>query len=58
MDNTFDTLIYCLLSLQFIYIIIVIVYRPYKKVLDNVSLIILETTTLYAFGLPMSMRYV
>ena len=57
-DNTFDTLLYCLLSLQFIYIIIVILYRPYKKALDNVSLIILEITTLYAFALPMSMRYV
>ena len=53
----FSTISYGIALTQFIYFFVLILMRPYKKALDNVGVIILEFTTLYALCLPLAMRY-
>jgi len=54
----YDTLVYYMTLFEGVYILILVFIRPYKKAIDNVGIIILEFTTLYALVLPISMRYI
>jgi hypothetical protein len=54
----YEAIVYCMALLEGVYILILIFIRPYKRAIENVGIIILEFTTLYALVLPISMRYI
>lgn len=54
----YDILLYGIILLQSIYLLVLIFIRAYKRVIDNVGVIITEVTTLYALTLPYALRFV
>jgi hypothetical protein len=55
--HNYDNLIYYIVACQTFYTVVILVWRPYKRILDNVGTIILEIVTLYALTLPLVMRF-
>lgn len=59
-----DSFIYYVVGIQGFYFVTVIFGGPYKKYrkkvnkLDNIGVILIEATALYAVGLPLAMRFV
>ena len=54
----YDTLAYIIAISQLIFIIVMILWRPYKRGIDNFGQITVEITTCYAFLLPLVMRFI
>jgi hypothetical protein len=54
----YNFLIYPLVIAQLTYFIAILIGRPYNNTVDNLGLILCETTILYALMLPLAMRFI
>ena len=54
----YNVLIYPLFLIQLVYLIVLVIGRPYHKKLDNVGLLFLETTILFTLFLPLFFSFI
>ena len=50
----YEVLVYCMAGLQFAYLLAILIGRPYKRAIDNIGIIILETATFMALTIPIA----
>jgi hypothetical protein len=53
-----STILYPILTLEAFYLILLIVLRPYQQFFDNIGIILLEFTVLYALTLALILQFV